>query len=483
MIEEARSQLATTCLQNIQAATPTRTKKVSLLLAVDAEMLSGIFDDSIAPPACLLDVVSTESGSESDGDVFDTEDTETVSPSAQSPSAPSASTAAAASTAATSSGGAAAGATSPDTPSDAVPEMSPASSGASPSSADRKPATPVKGGRRPTCPLPGCGKTFANDPALYGHMRVHGGVYSKRSRSSSSGTTSDSKRRTLASDSTSNILDEKSPSQSPAKAAQHSPMEVESTNGAGAASITTGDGSQGVVKESGIVADAPVATTVVSTRRLPGSVVAVASVAFDAVGSSSTKTATATALAAPLRSRESTTARTETAAEGPEDSDDSSERSSTPRTRPSSAPAGLTGASSMAIGDSHRSNMDSLVEHHESRVGSGYQATIPPPLTVDDDIKVERDEGGGPSRVGELLWTPEIETPEVDLTDYLNFACTKGMLGPGMERWTSRGCEHALHLMHKVRAGKRATMVKLYVVLAHSTALLIQAAAYYLWFP
>jgi hypothetical protein len=85
--------------------------------------------------------------------------------------------------------------------------------------------------------------------------------------------------------------------------------------------------------------------------------------------------------------------------------------------------------------------------------------------------------------VGELLWTPEIETPEVDLTDYLNFACTKGMLGPGMERWTSRGCEHALHLMHKVRAGKRATMVILYVVLAHSTALLIQAAAYYLWFP
>lgn len=49
---------------------------------------------------------------------------------------------------------------------------------------------------RVLCPTPNCGRTFGTDSALYGHMRVHGGAGSKRSRTNS---TSSDRRRTISS--------------------------------------------------------------------------------------------------------------------------------------------------------------------------------------------------------------------------------------------------------------------------------------------
>lgn len=365
--------IAQACLQYIHAATPTRTKTSSLLTAEDASLLAGIFDDSIPPPSCLLESRSTDSGSEGDDDVFEEED-----------------------------------ASVQDTARDTQPTNS-ATTTTSSSSNPNLPTTPQAPGKRPMCPLPGCGKTFSNEPALYGHMRVHGGSYSKRSRSSSSGSTStEGKRRVHTPDAARRVFPSASPARSEVPA---SSMETEET-----ASIPSTTRRNRVPFEGSSVRDSTTQENHESAKYAMEEEGVEPS--LDRLG--------------PLSAECGISAQRTQRVGGKKDDPI--------RVRPSSAPAGL-GSSSGAFGDL-RSGKDTLIEHYESRVGPEYQATVP-----------GRPDGGtsssGPG--GELVWKPTDEPSGVDLTDYLKFACTKGMLGPGMERWTSRGCEHAMHVMHKVR--------------------------------
>eukprot|EP00035_Acanthoeca_spectabilis_P017455 m.365981 g.365981 ORF g.365981 m.365981 type:complete len:716 (-) comp16658_c1_seq1:352-2499(-) len=386
--EETKDMIAQACLQYIHAATPTRTKTSSLLTAEDASLLAGIFDDSIPPPSCLLESRSTDSGSEGDDDVFEEED-----------------------------------AAVQDTARDTQPTNS-ATTTTSSSSNPNLPTTPQAPGKRPMCPLPGCGKTFANEPALYGHMRVHGGSYSKRSRSSSSGSTSaEGKRRVHTPDAARRVFPSASPARSEVPA---SSMETEET-----ASIPSTTRRNRVPFEGSSVRDSTTQENHESAKYAMEEEGVEPS--LDRLGPLSAECG----MSAPRTQRVG------------------GKKDDPIRVRPSSAPAGL-GSSSGAFGDL-RSGKDTLIEHYESRVGPEYQATVP-----------GRPDGGtsssGPG--GELVWKPTDEPSGVDLTDYLKFACTKGMLGPGMERWTSRGCEHAMHVMHKASSGAKNSQAKPLIIRA-----------------
>eukprot|EP00038_Savillea_parva_P014154 m.10162 g.10162 ORF g.10162 m.10162 type:complete len:891 (-) comp2719_c0_seq1:192-2864(-) len=553
-MDETKTQLANTCIKYIAAATPTRTKRSTLLSESEASMLSGIFDDTIPPPKCLLDVKSDESPSDTDGD-SDADDgdadvfaepahNDTPAPEAglttpaaaavtesdhggaatsttatdqhradagttdhpmppSSPPAPTVSTAPPASTTghptrggtgtrgapvATSAAPASATPvpTAPATPrpvrnrpttSSFSSSAAAAPAAAATTTAHGSPSTPVREAGRLACHVAGCGKTFANNQALYGHLRVHGGAVSKvarRSRGSSATGTSESKRRALALP-----VD-------PASAHVDARGSHDNTGGAGVTAATTatltptnptggGTASTGTAPSTAPATDGVVSSVEHGARAAAATVDSTVPpdlcsdpTPMDVEDASNTATETDTDAAptseadghaaSPTAQHRSTTS-THTAALASLSISTSTSSLSSPPSR------ALSGSHAPMVSSlSHHLDSKGNTEHHESRVGPQYQATIPPcPETNDVDrtaatdkentsASTSKNSADGPSPEAECVWTPVDELSDTDVDAYLKFACTKGILGPGMERWTSRGHEYALHVLHRAMA-------------------------------